>query len=248
MAEAARDFIRKARAPDSPSAWTEKGTHDFVTEVDRGAEALIRDQLAALAPGSHVIGEELSPSLSTGGLTWIVDPLDGTTNFLHRFPAYAVSIAAAVDGTLRAGVVLHVPDGRCFHAAAGAGAWCNESQIRVSTITDPGHALIGTGFPFKDVSRMDSYLRQFRAVAAATSGIRRAGSAALDLCSVACGEFDGFWEQQLAPWDVAAGTLIVREAGGIVTDDQGATIGIHDGPVVAGNPAIHAWLMDVMRA
>jgi myo-inositol-1(or 4)-monophosphatase len=177
----------------------------------------------------------------------VVDPLDGTTNFLHGYPAYAVSIAAVLDGMLQAGVVHHVPQGQVYWAARGAGAWCDDHRLRVSPITAPSLALIGTGFPFKDLSRLDEYQRQFARVAAGTAGIRRAGSAALDLADVAAGRFEGFWEQQLSAWDVAAGTLLIREAGGVVTDAEGHELGIAHGSVVAGNPAIHRWLLETIR-
>ena len=239
-------YIRSTGRPATPAGWTEKGRHDFVSTVDRGAEELIRSTLQRAAPGTDIIGEELNPELVHRGTTWIVDPIDGTTNFLHGYPAYAVSIAAAADGVLRAGVVVHVPDGRVFHAARGHGAYCDDMPIHVSSITEPGHALIGTGFPFKELRGMDRYVEQFKRVAAATAGIRRPGSAALDLCSVACGEYDAFWELNLAAWDVAAGTLIVREAGGKVTDLDGADIGIQHGPVVAGNAVMHGWLREVI--
>ena len=241
----AADYIRNAPRPDSPGPWSEKSRHDFVSDVDRGAEARIAAALTRAVPGSRVIGEELSPELLREGLVWIVDPLDGTTNFLHGYPEYAVSIAAAEDGRLQAGVVVNVARDDVYEAAAGGGALRNGESIHVSGITDPGHALIGTGFPFKHLDGMDRYVSQFRRVAEATSGIRRAGSAALDLCAVACGAFDAFWELQLAPWDVAAGTLIVREAGGVVTDLDGNDIGIQHGPVVAGNPAMHGWLLGI---
>lgn len=241
----AADYIRNAPRPDGPGAWSVKSRHDFVSDVDRGAEERIAASLMQAVPGSRVIGEELSPELLREGLVWIVDPLDGTTNFLHGYPEYAVSIAAAENGCLQAGVVVNVPRGELYEATAGGGAFCSGRPIHVSRIAGPGHALIGTGFPFKHLEGMDRYLAQFRRVAEATSGIRRAGSAALDLCAVACGAFDAFWELQLAPWDVAAGTLIVREAGGVVTDLEGSDIGIQHGPVVAGNPAMHGWLLGI---
>lgn len=244
---AAADYIRTTGRPQGPAGWDEKSTHDFVSDVDRGAEAVIRERIGKAAPGTHIIGEELGPELTLEGTAWIVDPIDGTTNFLHGYPAYAVSIAAAVDGTLAAGVVVHVPDGRVFHAVRGGGAFCNDARIHVSSIADPGRALIGTGFPFKDLSGMDRYIEQFRKIAAATAGIRRPGSAALDLCSVACGEYEAFWELSLSAWDVAAGTLLVREAGGRVTDDTGRDIGIEHGPVVAGNWVMHGWMMTVVE-
>ncbi|HET7604300.1 MAG TPA: inositol monophosphatase family protein [Gemmatimonadales bacterium] len=244
---AAADYIRTTGRPGSTADWDEKSSHDFVSDVDRGAEEVIRKRIGAAAPGTHIVGEELGPELSLDGTAWIVDPIDGTTNFLHGYPTYAVSVAAAVDGILAAGVVVHVPDGRIFHAVRGQGAFCDDTPIRVSSITDPGQALIGTGFPFKDLSGMDRYVDQFRRVALATAGIRRPGSAALDLCSVAAGEYDAFWELSLSAWDIAAGTLIVREAGGRVTDDTGRDTGIEHGPVVAGNEVMHEWMMTVVR-
>jgi myo-inositol-1(or 4)-monophosphatase len=193
-----------------------------------------------------MVGEELSPKVVTDGLVWIVDPLDGTTNFLHDFSSYAVSIAAALDGVLEAGVVLHVTRNECYTASRDRGAWLGGRRLKVSAIQDPGFALIGTGFPFKDASRLDEYQRQFGRVAAAVSGIRRPGAAALDLADVAAGRFDGFWEQQLSAWDIAAGSLLIREAGGVITDFTGRDIGIEHTGVVAGNPAIHDWLLETL--
>ena len=247
-AERAAGYLRGVERPAGPAGWTPKGSRDFVTEVDRAAERLIAEILLAAEPGSRIVGEELSPAVVTEGLVWIVDPLDGTTNFLHDFPAYAVSIAAAVDNVLEAGVVVRVPTGDTYHAARGGGAWMGERRLTVSTIAQPEFALVGTGFPFKDPSQLESYAGQFHRVAARTSGIRRPGSAALDLADVAAGRFDGFWEQRLSAWDIAAGTLIVREAGGVVTDFAGRHIGVEHTAVVAGNPAIHGWLLETLAA
>ena len=246
-AQRAAGYLRAVERPRDPAAWTTKGRNDFVTDVDRTAEAMIQDVLLAGEPGSRVVGEELSPDLSREGLVWIVDPLDGTTNFLHDYPACAVSIGAAVDGVLEAGVVLRLDPDWCFTARRGAGAWLGGARLAVSTITEPGPALIGTGFPFKHPDQLPRYLEQFSRVMLATSGIRRAGSAALDLADLAAGRFDGFWELQLAPWDVAAGLLLVREAGGVVTDLAGAPRDLGHGPVVAGNPAIHRWLLTALK-
>jgi myo-inositol-1(or 4)-monophosphatase len=217
-----------------------------VTEIDRGAEELIAETLLGPYPGSRIVGEELSPVVLTDGLVWIVDPLDGTTNFLHGFPSYAVSIAAALDSVLQAGVVLHVPRNEIYSAFRGGGAWLGEQRLNVSSIADPEFALIGTGFPFRELSRLEEYQEQFARVARGTSGIRRPGSAAIDLADVAAGRFDGFWEQHLSAWDIAAGSLLIREAGGIVTDLSGRDIGIEHTSVVAGNPAIHRWLIETL--
>jgi len=246
-ARRAADWLRSAQPPGDPARWDVKGRHDFVTEADRTAEAMITELLLTAAPGSRIIGEELHPEVVTEGLTWIVDPLDGTTNFLHGYPHYAVSVAAAVDGRLEAGVVVHVPSGRTCRAARGKGAWVADRRLAVSTTRAPAHALIGTGFPFKHLDRLDEYQRQFATVMRGTSGVRRAGSAALDLADVAAGRFDGFWELMLAPWDTAAGILLIREAGGRVTDLSGRDPGIGHTGLVAGNPWIHEWLLKVVE-
>jgi myo-inositol-1(or 4)-monophosphatase len=245
-AERAAGYLRGVERPADPSRWTLKGSRDFVTDVDRTAERIITEVLLAAEPGSRIIGEELQPEVVTGGMVWIVDPLDGTTNFLHDYPSYAVSIAGAVDGVLEAAAIVNVPRGEAYTASRGGGAWHGERRLVVSAIRDPGFALIGTGFPFKNISRMEEYLQQFSRVASQASGIRRAGSASLDLADVAAGRFDGFWEQQLSAWDIAAGTLLIREAGGLVTDPGGRDIGIEHTAVVAGNPAIHAWLLEMV--
>jgi myo-inositol-1(or 4)-monophosphatase len=246
-ADRATGFIRAVERPADPLAWTAKGSRDFVTEVDRTAERLIAEVLLGRTPGATIVGEELTPEVVTGGLVWIVDPLDGTTNFLHNYPAYAVSIAAAIDGVLDAAVVRHIPLDQTYWATRGGGAWQDGRRLRVSPLSAPGHALIGTGFPFKDLSQLEAYQAEFARVAAHTTGIRRAGSAAIDLADVAAGRFEGFWEQWLAAWDIAAGILLIREAGGRVTDYAGRDLGVEHAAVVAGNPAIHAWLLETLR-
>ncbi len=246
-ADRAAEYLRGVERPADPTRWTLKGSRDFVTDVDRTAERIIAEVLLAAEPGSRIVGEELQPEVVTDGMVWIVDPLDGTTNFLHDFPSYAVSIAGAVDGVLEAAAIVNVPRGETYTATRGGGAWQGERRLAVSAIHDPAFALIGTGFPFSNTTRMGEYLKQFDRIAARTSGIRRPGAASLDLADVAAGRFDGFWEQQLSAWDIAAGTLLVREAGGLVTDPDGRAVGIEHTPVVAGNPAIHAWLLGELR-
>jgi myo-inositol-1(or 4)-monophosphatase len=245
-AERAAGYLRGVERPGDPAGWTLKGGRDFVTDVDRRAEKLVSEILLAAEPGSRIVGEELHPELVTEGLVWIVDPLDGTTNFLHDFPSYAVSVAGAVDGTLEAAAIVNVPTGDTYTATRGGGAWHGDRQLAVSAIGDPAFALIGTGFPFKDTSRMGEYLEQFRRVAERTSGIRRPGAASLDLADVAAGRFDGFWEQSLSAWDIAAGILLIREAGGVVTDFLGREVGIEHTGLVAGNPVIHRWLLETL--
>jgi myo-inositol-1(or 4)-monophosphatase len=243
----AAEYIRaagpRAVGPSERLTVREKGHHDWVTDVDREAERLIAETLLAATPSAHLLAEEGSPDLTAPGLVWVVDPLDGTANFLHGYPQYAVSIAAAWNGGLEAGVVVDVTRECCYGAVRGKGAWCAGARLQVSDIRQPGRALLGTGFPFKQLDRLDEYLVQFRRLLPLTSGIRRAGAAALDLADVALGRLDGFWELSLAPWDIAAGQLLVREAGGRVTDLGGRDIGVEHTAVVAGNPAIHEWLL-----
>jgi myo-inositol-1(or 4)-monophosphatase len=242
-AERAGEYLRNVAPPGTADQWTLKGKRDFVTEVDRRAEQIIGEVLRSDVPAGRIVGEELSPEVVTEGLVWVVDPLDGTTNFLHGYPCYAVSIAAAVNGVLQAAVVHHVPHSEMYVAMLGGGAWLDKKRLSVSAINDPELALIGTGFPFRDLTHLEEYQRQFGRVASTTSGIRRAGSAAIDLADVAAGRFDGFWEQRLSAWDIAAGILLIREAGGRVTDLRGRDLGIGHNSVVAGNPAIHGWLL-----
>jgi len=248
-ADAAAIFIRERSGDPSALAWIEKSPADFVSEVDRGAEQRIRDIVLRAHPDARVVGEELSPNaLTDTGLAFIVDPLDGTTNFLHGYPEYAVSIGVAHDGEIVAAVVVNVPMGERFTALRGAGAWRDGVPISVSTITDPSRALIGTGFPFKHPDTLPRWQRQFGGIMLVTAGVRRAGAAALDLCDVACGRFEAFWELRLAPWDFAAGLLIIHEAGGIVTGLDGRPVPLGHGPIVAGSPAMHSWLLAMLRS
>jgi len=249
--EAAREgaaVIRHATAEREKLVWETKGRSDFVSEVDKASETAIASVVTRRLPEATILGEELSPNvIATRGIVVIADPLDGTTNFLHGYPEYSVSIAIARNGVLCAGTVLNVPRDEEFTATQGGGAFLNGKRIRVSNLREPSRALIGTGFPFKSIEKLPEYLGQFSLVMRGTAGIRRAGSAALDLSNVACGRFDAFWELVLAPWDVAAGVLMVREAGGIVTDLDGNQAQLTAGSFVAGNPAMHAWLLQTVR-
>lgn len=237
--------------------WSEKGAADFVTHVDRAAEVVIADRIRSHFPDHRLLAEEEeSERAAASGVTmraldaewtWIVDPLDGTTNYLHGYPVYAVSIGVAHDGVMQAAVVLNSATAEEWTAARGGGAFLNGNRIATSEIDTLPRALIGTGFPFKALHLMPEYTRQLDAVLRSTSGVRRAGSAALDLCHVATGWFDGFWELSLAPWDVAAGSLIVREAGGIITRVDGTDDVLGHGSILAGNAAIHAGLGTLVR-
>jgi myo-inositol-1(or 4)-monophosphatase len=249
--EAARSgaaVIRDATAGRGKLVWETKGRFDFVSEVDKASERQIAAVIGHRLPEARILGEELSPlEISTNGVVVIADPLDGTTNFLHGYPEYSVSIAIARDGVLCAGVVHNVARGEEFTSSRGGGAFLDGKPIRVSTLREPSRALIGTGFPFKTIEELPQYLEQFSLVVRGTAGIRRAGSAALDMSNVACGRFDAFWELVLAPWDVAAGILMVQEAGGVVTDLEGNPPRLVGGAFVAGNPAMHAWLLQTVR-
>jgi myo-inositol-1(or 4)-monophosphatase len=248
-AAAAADIVRRGSLSLSGLQWEEKGPSDFVSTIDRQSEEALRTLLLGDVPNSRMLGEEFSPTLDIGsGVLFVVDPLDGTTNFLHGYPEYCVSIGVLVDGVLAAGVVRNAATGETFTATAGGGAFRDGQPIHVSTVTSPDRSLIGTGFPFSRLDRLEDYLPQFAAVSRQTAGIRRAGAAALDLCDVACGRFDGFWELVLAPWDIAAGLLIVREAGGLATDLTGRDAPVAHTPVLAGNPTIHAWLLDTLTS
>jgi len=247
-ARAGAAVIRDASGQRDKLVWESKGRSDFVSEVDKASEREIAAIIARRLPEAIVLGEELSPTAVVGnGIVVIADPLDGTTNFLHGYPEYSVSIAIARDGVLCAGTVLNVARDDEFTATKGGGAFLNGRRIRVSSLREPGRALIGTGFPFKSVEMLPRYLEQFSLVMRGTAGIRRAGSAALDMSNVACGRFDAFWELILAPWDIAAGILMVQEAGGIVTDLDGNPPQLKEGAFVAGNPAMHTWLLQTVR-
>ena len=247
-AQIAAEYVRSREKDRAQLEIREKQASDFVSDVDTGAETRIREVLDRMVPGSFVVGEEMSPTASTAGETvFVVDPLDGTTNFLQGVPAYSVSIGAMSDGVVAAGVVLNIPSGDLYTATLGGGAFRNGEAIRVSSVATPNRALVGTGFPFKNLEFIERYVAQFKRITLAQSGIRRAGSAALDLAWLASGKFDGFWELRLAPCDIAAGMLLVREAGGRVTDLEGRDILPVSGPVVGSNGLLHEWLLECLK-
>ena len=242
------DFVRSRTGDLATLDWQVKSRADFVSEVDLGAETRIAEFLGQRVPEALVLGEELTPAAaSADGIVFVVDPLDGTTNFLHGYPEYAVSIGAMVGGVLSVGVVLQIPQGALYSARAGGGAFCDGERLSVSATNEPLRALFATGFPFKKADEVDPYLGQLRRVMTQVSGVRRAGSASLDLANVAAGRFDGFWELSLAPWDIAAGILLVREAGGRVTDVAGVDIQPAHTSVVASNGVMHPWLLAQLR-
>lgn len=223
-----------------------KQRNDFVTEVDRNAEAEIIQTIRRSYRDHAFLAEESGPS-GESDYVWIVDPLDGTTNFLHGFPAFSVSIALEVKGQLDCAVVFDPLRNELFSAAKGDGATLNDRRIRVSNRRGLEGALLGTGFPFRENADIDLYLRMFKPLLEETAGVRRAGSAALDLAYVAAGRLDGFWELGLKPWDMAAGVLLIREAGGIVTDFRSGDRYLETGNLIAGNPKVHAGIDRILR-
>ena len=225
-----------------------KRQNDFVSEVDHAAEDAILGILREAYPDHGVLAEESGARDAKADYVWIVDPLDGTTNFLHGFPQYCVSIGLQHRGALQQAVVLDPNRNELFTATRGGGAFLNDRRIRVSRTDKLEDALVGTGFPFKEVERLDDYLRMFRNMTLGCSGVRRPGAAALDLAWVASGRIDGFWEIGLSPWDMAAGALLVREAGGLVGDLEGEDRYLESGRIVASNGKIFAAMLNTLRA
>ena len=254
---AARGLIRDFGEVENLQV-SRKGAADFVSNADTDAEKILVGELSKARPGWGFIMEEggvIAPSESDGP-SWIIDPLDGTTNYLHGIPQFAISIAA-IDkpvkqgGKIVAGGILDPIRNEFFFAEAGKGAFLNDRRIRVAGRKNMGDALIATGIPFMgrgDQQDHDKYLNELRAIMATTSGIRRFGSAALDLAWLAAGRFDGFWEQGLEIWDIAAGVLIVREAGGMVSDHQARSKVLESGNIVAGNSSMHSGLLKLLKS
>jgi myo-inositol-1(or 4)-monophosphatase len=225
-----------------------KQQSDFVTDVDRAAENAIIDVLREAYPHHGILAEEsgLAGSDSDAEYQWIIDPLDGTTNFIHGFPQYAVSIGLAHKGVMTQAVVYDPNRNELFTASKGGGAFLNDKRIRVSKRNRLDEALIGTGFPYRVFDHVDSYLAIFKDMTQKTAGMRRPGAAALDLAWVACARLDGFWELGLSPWDVAAGSLLITEAGGLVGDLSGESDYMKTGNMVGGNPKVFAQLIQVI--
>ena len=221
-----------------------KARNDYVTEVDREAESLIIEELLKAFPSHGIVAEESGVIEGKDEYRWIIDPLDGTTNYLHGFPHYAVSIACEHRGRLTHGAIYDPIKQELFAASRGDGATLNNRRIRVGNLKTIEGALIATGFPFKDPDKLDEFLKLFSAFFIPASDIRRAGSASLDMAYVAAGRLDGYWESGLNAWDLAAGALIVREAGGLVTDYSGDGNFLENGQIVVGNSRIIA---DMLR-
>lgn len=225
-----------------------KAHNDFVSEVDSTAEDAIINVLLEAYPNHSILAEESGAQgdPSKSDYQWIIDPLDGTTNFLHGFPQYAVSIALKHRGVLTQAVVYDPFGNELFTASRGHGAYLNDHRLRVSKRSQLSDCLIGTGFPFREFSHMNAYLAVLKDIMPKVAGIRRPGSAALDLAYVAAGRYDGFWELNLSPWDIAAGCLLITEAGGLVGDLKGNDTHMQSGHIVAGNPKIFGQLLQVI--
>ncbi|MCL2590488.1 MAG: inositol monophosphatase [Betaproteobacteria bacterium] len=224
-----------------------KAPNDFVTEVDRAAEVAIIDILREAFPEHGILAEESGQTGAGDGrkaeYVWMVDPLDGTTNFIHGFPQYAVSIALTRKGVPEHAVIFDPVSNELFTASRGRGAYMNDRRIRVSRCQRLADALLGTGFPFRQFAHIDTYLAMFRELAQKSVGLRRAGAAALDLAYVASGRLDGFWEIGLSPWDMAAGALLIQEAGGFVAGFDGEGGYFKSGNIVAGTPKVFTELL-----
>jgi myo-inositol-1(or 4)-monophosphatase len=247
-ARRAGSIINRAALDGSALEVRSKRMNDFVTKVDHAAEEAIIDTVRKAYPDHAVLAEESGESAAGGSeYQWIIDPLDGTTNFIHGFPQYCVSIGIRHRGALAHGVIYDPTKNELFTASKGRGAFLNDRRIRVSKCTRLSEALVGTGFPFREMERIERYAGQMKAIMRGTAGIRRAGAAALDLAYVACGRLDAFWEMGLSAWDMAAGGLMILEAGGLVGNLQGEDGWLESGEIACATPKIYAALLEALR-
>jgi myo-inositol-1(or 4)-monophosphatase len=241
-ARKAGSIINRA-ALDGGIKVTAKHANDFVTQVDRAAEEAIIGIVRHAYPEHGFLAEESGRTGEGAEYLWIIDPLDGTTNFIHGFPQYAVSIGVQHRGALAHAVVYDPLKNELFTASKGRGAFLNDRRIRVSKCLRLQDALVGTGFPFKELARLDLYTKQLTNLMQSSSGVRRAGAAALDLAYVACGRLDAFWELGLSPWDMAAGALLIQEAGGLAGDLRGDGGFLDKGEIAAATPKVFPELL-----
>jgi len=246
LAEKAGDHIRQSVSQLRQVDY--KGRADMVTDVDRRAEEIILDGIRRAYPDHAVLAEESGKNEILSDYCWVIDPIDGTTNFVHGYPFFGVSIAVQYRQETVAAVVLNPVQGELFSALKGGGAHLNGNPITVSSTSELSKTLLATGFPYQLGERWQHSLTLFETFYRNSHGVRRDGSAALDLCYVAAGRFDGYWEYELNPWDVAAGLLIVQEAGGKTTDFQDNLSDIYDRQVLASNGLIHDAMLQVMRS
>ena len=223
-----------------------KGGNDLVSYVDKEAEKKLVAGLKLILPSAGFVTEEGTEQMSTTELNWVVDPLDGTTNFLHGLPVYSISIGLMDKNEVVVGVVYEINRGECFTAYRGGGAFCNAKQIQISTVSTLKESLIATGFPYSLLDKGDQYFKLMQELQISSHGLRRLGSAAVDLCYVAAGRFDAYYEFNLNPWDVSAGILIVEEAGGVVTDFYGEKKALSGKQVLAAGK-IHLQLLTIIK-
>lgn len=240
-------FIEKHRAQVSDSQIETKSLNSLVSFVDKGAEEILVKGLSEIIPQAGFVAEEGTETRIHESLNWIIDPLDGTTNFLYNIPVFAISIALKEGDEIVAGVVFEIGQKECFYAWKNGGAYMNGNPIRVSAKNSLSDSLVATGFPYYDFDRMDEFMEILKSFIHKTRGVRRLGSAATDLAYVACGRFDGFFEYGLSPWDVAAGVILVREGGGIVCDYSQADDFIFGGEIAATSSAVHEEFMAVIQ-
>jgi len=235
----AGDFVRRHLGTISKHDIDIKQASDFVTRIDRESEQIIIKTIRRKFPDHHFLAEESLKESGTEQYRWIIDPLDGTTNYIHGYPVFSLSIALQLNGEIILGIVFDPLRGEIFTAEKGKGAFLNGKKTKVSTAVKMKNSLIATGFPFRKRELIDPYLMLFKNIFNRVSDIRRAGSAALDLAHVACGRCEGFFELSLGPWDIAAGGILIKEAGGTITDFGGGNDYLSTGNVVAAAPAIH---------
>ena len=246
-ARRAGSIINRAALDSGGLRVTSKRAKDFVTQVDHAAEEAIIDIVRKSYPEHGFVAEESGIANADAEHVWIIDPLDGTTNFIHGFPQYCVSIGIKSRGALAHAVIYDPARNELFTASKGRGAFLNDRRIRVSALARFGDALVGTGFPFKEVTRLELYTRQLQTMMRTCAGVRRAGAAALDLAYVACGRLDAFWELGLSPWDMAAGALLIVEAGGLVGDLNGDNGYLESGDIAAATPKLFSPLLESLR-
>lgn len=239
-------YINAEQSNITKSLIDTKGLHDYVTHVDKQSEKFLIEGLSKLMPESGFLVEENTVENTHEEYTWIVDPLDGTTNFIHGLPTFAISVALMKNTKIVLGAVYDVRAKECFYATEGGAAFMNGNKIQVSDRHKLGESLLATGFPYNDFSRQEEYLATLGYLMQHCRGIRRFGSAAIDLAWVACGRFDGFWEYNLKPWDVAAGSFILQQAGGTCSDYKGGCDFIYGREIVCGNPEIHSELLKLV--
>jgi myo-inositol-1(or 4)-monophosphatase len=247
-ARRAGSIIERAAVSGVPLDVRAKRVNDFVTQVDRAAEEAVIDVVHRSYPDHAILAEESGETKGAAAdYCWIIDPLDGTTNFIHGFPQYCVSIAVQHAGKPAHAVVYDPSKNELFTASRGRGAFLNERRIRVSRCRRLEDALVGTGFPFRELDRLDPYMKQLGRMMGSCAGVRRAGAAALDLAYVAAARLDAFWEMGLSPWDMAAGALLIQEAGGLVGDFSGDAGYLQSGDIAAGTPKVFPQLLQALR-